>query len=443
MKTRTGNLFQRKPGGAYYVKVYVDKKPIVKSLGTSNRREAERRKAEFMAPYLTGDQVDTLKAVQAKLADRETELAKWEDENNPPPPLAHIWKSYEDAPQAPDSGYETAKRYRAQWQRFNAWLEKNHPETVHLHEITPTTVDAYVTDLRGAGFSPSTHNQHLNTLARIWDVLAERCRLTANPWKRITRLKASKVASRKQALTAGQLDAVLSAAAATPDIQDLLELLAFTGLREGDAVLMKWSAVDFKQRIMTLVPKKTERRNGAQIYVPMMPQVLDILNRRQAGKVLNPKAYVFPKLAAVYERDPSALSKQIRSVFESAGLETSEKRQGRRRAVVRYGCHSLRHTFITIAAAAGLPDALIRSITGHTSDRMAQHYQQLSAEIVSTAATRIQGTDAARLAKTLPAPTDAAGGELEALRGRILELSEQLDGMTKKQIKQELIIAAG
>jgi integrase len=439
MKTRTGNLFQRKPGGAWYVKVYVDHKAIIKSLGTNNRREAERRKADFMAPYLAGDAIDTLKAVQAKLSDRETELAKWEDEQHPPPTLAQIWRAYESAPQAPDSGYETAKRYRAQWQRFLRWLQANHPDAGHLHEITQAIVDKYATDLRSAGFAPGTHNQHLNTLARIWSVLADQCRLTTNPWKPITRLKASKVASRRQALTAGQLDAVLSAAAATPDIQDLLELLTFTGLREGDAVLMKWSAVDFKQRIITLVPKKTERRNGAHIYVPMMPQVLDVLNRRQSGQVLNPKAYVFPTLAAVYERAPSVLSKQIRGVFESAGLETSEKRQGRRRAVVRYGCHSLRHTFITVAAAAGLPDALIRSITGHSSDRMAQHYQQFSAAIVSDAATRIQGNGTPQ---ALPEPYDAAQRQLDALRGHILALAEQLTVDNIEEIRTQLNQAA-
>jgi integrase len=449
MKTRTGNLFQRKPGGAYYVKVYVDKKPIVKSLGTSNRRDAERRKAEFMAPYVTGDQVETLKAVQAKLADRETELAKWEDENNPPPELNAIWHRFLESPARPDSGESTLKQYHAEWKRFKEWLRKNHPAAkqktedgkeppLYLRDVTQELAAAYAKDLTAAKVSPSTFNQHRNLLRMIWRVLAKDCRLTANPWNDIHPRKLNALATRKRALTQTQFETLLLKAEGEPDLHDLFTVLAWTGLRLADAVLMKWGAVDFPQKVITLAPIKTARRQGKQVHIPLFPAVLDVLNRRQEGQVLNPKGFVFPELATKYEHDTSAVSKDITKIFEKAGIQTTEERADRENSVIVYGAHSLRHFFVTQATAAGMPAAMIKSITGHATDGMLEHYQQIGADLAADLATRIQGTDPALLADALPEPTDAAGGNLEALRGRILELAEQLDGKNWLKIKAEL-----
>ncbi len=441
MKTRTGNLFQRKPGGAYYVKVYVDKKPIVKSLGTSNRREAERRKAEFMAPYLTGDQVDTLKAVQSRLADRETELAKWEDEQNPPPPLAHIWHRFEQSPGRPDSGESTLKQYHAEWKRFRTWLEQNHPAAGTLRDVTTDHAAAYAKDLTAAKVSPSTFNQHRNLLRMVWRVLADECKLTVNPWEKITPRKLNQLASRKRALTPAQFDSLMAAVEVEPDFKDLFTVLAWTGLRLADAVLMKWASVDFSRRVISLAPMKTARRQGKLVHIPIFPAVLDVLNRRQEGHVLNPKGFVFPELAAQYDRDASAISKAITAAFDKAGMQTTEDRADRGRGVVVFGAHSLRHFFVTQATAAGMPAAMIKSITGHATDGMLEHYQQIGADLASDLATRIQGTDAALL-KTLPEPSDSVQGQLDTLRGRIRELAEQLAGNNWRKIKTELATLA-
>jgi len=55
--------------------------------------------------------------------------------------------------------------------------------------------------------------------------------------------------------------------------------------------------VEVEKNVLTLAPKKTERRQGKIIYIPMFPTVREVLNSRQSGKVLNPAGYVFPELA--------------------------------------------------------------------------------------------------------------------------------------------------
>jgi hypothetical protein len=52
---------------------------------------------------------------------------------------------------------------------------------------------------------------------------------------------------------------------------------------------------------------------------------------------------------------------------------------------------------VTSAAAAGLPSAVIKSITGHTSDAMSEHYQQFDAKLASDFAKQLTGKTPAAL----------------------------------------------
>lgn len=107
--------------------------------------------------------------------------------------------------------------------------------------------------------------------------------------------------------------------------------------------MLKWEAVDFLKGVITLAPQKTARRQGKVIAIPLFPIPRDVLTRREGGQPIKPSDYVFPDLAEVYEHDASALTKRISATFERAGIETTEKRNGRARAVTIYGTYSLRH----------------------------------------------------------------------------------------------------
>jgi integrase len=242
--------------------------------------------------------------------------------------------------------------------------------------------EAYAHDLSDAKYSPSTYNLHRNLLRLVWRVVGEQARCHGNPWDRVTLRKLQAHASRRHALTAGQFTALLDAAERDPDLHDLFMVLAWTGQRLVDAVMLRWGEIDFARGVITLVPRKTARRLGKQVNVPLFPALRPVLDRRQAaqGGVVIPSAQVFPALVSEYLRDRgAALSKRIAAVFNRAGMESSEEREGRAREVCVYGAHSLRHHFVTAAIAAGLPGAMIKSITGHATDDMLEHYQHMGA----------------------------------------------------------------
>lgn len=71
------------------------------------------------------------------------------------------------------------------------------------------------------------------------------------------------------------------------------------------------------------------------------------------------------------------LTKRIRQHFEACGIETQIKMKGRRNATVA-GFHSLRHTYVSLHAEAGTPQAIVRDLVGHGNVAMTEHYEHLS-----------------------------------------------------------------
>jgi integrase len=440
---RKGYLFQRGKKGVWYIQLVIDGKTIVKSTGATSKREAEKVRAEFLRPFALGDTRDTLQNIAGKLTATETELASVEAEHNPPPRLARIWDLFLESPSRPDSGPATLRRYEGEWDRFARWLAAKHPETEHLNQVTPAMAADYARDLNAAKLSASSYNQHRNLLRMVWRVLADECRLTVNPWDRITHRKLNSLANRKRSLTPAQFEALLNATETEPDLHDLFVLLAWTGLRRVDAVLMKWGAVDFARRVISLAPVKTARRQGKVVHIPIFPAALEVLNRRQEGKPVNPKGLVFPDMAADYERDATVLTKHVRQAFERAGIETTEDRADRQRNSAVYGCHSLRHFFVSAATAAGMPDAMIKSITGHATDGMLEHYQHLGADLAAGLADRIQSNgNAAKLpaAGLLPAgPTDTPPELVMSVLDEIRRLAKGQNAKTWKANKAAIL----
>lgn len=434
MKTRRGWLVKR--GRTFYATWEVNHKRFQRSTGCTTEKEALKVLARVMEPFLVEDTKKTLENVKTAIERADSRLAEIGD-GTPPLTLDKAWFAFEKSTARPDSGESTLRQYDAELRRFIRFMVKHHPGPVKDHpdqivmrDISEKVAEAYAADLNEAKVSPSTFNQHLNFLALLWRTLAKDIKGKANPWEGITRKWLNPLASRKRALTAAQFDSLLAAAEADPEARDLILILAWTGLRLIDAVKLTFGAVDFAKRVLSVVPQKTARRTGKAVMIPLFPAALEVLNRRHGDGVMRPGRYVFPELAEDYERDHGAnLSKRLQDIFGRAGMQTAEARAGKSRAVVVYGAHSLRHHFVSAASAAGLPAAMIKSITGHSTDQMLEHYQHIGAELAEEMARRIGDT------KALPPAESARLIEADAIRAIV----ERLTPENADQIKAELI----
>lgn len=457
MKSRTGYLFRKrgkdgKERLTWYVRIMVDGVPIVRSTETSNFKKAQRKRKDILAPYALGGKAEVMRAVVHRLEDTEQDKERLEAAANPPPEIAEVWNRFISSKARPDSGVATLQQYSAEWGRFAKWVVATHPGIEQIGHVTDKIAAEYASDMIAAKMTPSTFNQHIRLLRLVWRLLVSSDPLK-NPWdiKKIANKKVAKKGNRKHNLTPGQFEALLAATEKDVDLRDLFLLLGWTGLRLADGVLMKYSAVDFSVGVIAVIPRKTARTSGEEVYIPIFPTTMELLNRRQ-GPVLDPRAYVFPNLAKQYKQDRSSLTKSIAQAFTDAGMQTSEARQGRQRKAVIFGAHSLRHHFVTAATEAGFPAKMIRTITGHATDEMLGHYQQIGKELAAELATRIGSTPKRLLAPGLePAGNGNNAGALADKSGdagieplpvwakmRIQKWAEILSAKTWQTVKTEL-----
>ena len=102
---------------------------------------------------------------------------------------------------------------------------------------------------------------------------------------------------------------------------------------------------------------------------------------KELKKVERKTKHVLPELYLTYNRDNSAITKQIRKTFTAAGLSSSKNTYLQTgKIITETGAHSFRHSFVTTARLAGVPDAVIQSITGHNSIDMIDHYTHINAD---------------------------------------------------------------
>jgi integrase len=390
--------------------------------------EAERRR--ILAPFAARDAAEAQRQLVARLDTAEAAVVAADDAANPPLKIAAAAAAYRVSERRPDSGPVTLGRYFAQWNRFSGWAAS--AGIVFMRDVTRDHVKAYVADLGTAAFSASTFNQHVDTLARFWKVLADEARVTANPWGEVRHKTIDKIERRKRALTLDEASKVIETAE-PGDMRDLLVLVACTGQRLGDVCRLRWASVDLAAGIIELVPAKTRRRKGESVFIPILPQARAVLESR-----LGRKGYVLPVMAERYERDSASVSKVIQATFERAGIQTTRENSGGR-AIVEYGAHSMRHCFVTLARWAGLPDALIQKITGHSSAKMTDHYSQFDKAIVSRLShgfAALQTGGGGALA--LPAH-DATPPHREPLPPWARDLVESLTTRNVRVVKAELL----
>ena len=83
---------------------------------------------------------------------------------------------------------------------------------------------------------------------------------------------------------------------------------------------------------------------------------------------------VLPMISEWYRTSRWRVSGGLGEIFKAALITTSIKIEGRKHKTPEATFHSLRHTFVSFAANAGVPLHVVQSIVGHESTAMTRHY---------------------------------------------------------------------
>jgi integrase len=123
---------------------------------------------------------------------------------------------------------------------------------------------------------------------------------------------------------------------------------------------MQWSAIEWRKKLIRFTPSKTRK----PVTIPLHPQLeRELLKNPGIGKTP-----MFPSLAGKGTGGKHGLSGRFAAIMERAGIEgkiTQHAKGGR--ALSNLSFHSLRHSFNSAMANAGVSQEIRQQLTGHTS----------------------------------------------------------------------------
>ena len=364
----TGSL-QKEKNGTYTIRAMINGKHFSKSTRTKNREEAEKILEQFLRPFVKDDKVATYENLKAFAASAEQQ-AEIEEDKRPQMKLTEVWDAYLKSPERRDLSQTTLDAKKQVWRLWTEWMQTKHPEIEELRRVTVEMAEEYLAYLR-VDHSASTYNSRLCVIREMTRVVAEKARVKKNPWENMKQRDDD--SCRRRELTIEEIQRLARQARKQGDEWERLFCIGvYTGLRLGDCCNLEWKCVDLVRSIIQVIPHKTRKyAHGKPVTIPIHPTLAENLMRTKVSERLG---CVLPTIAGYYRRDRPKVSYTIGRIFRNAGIVTSVHVEGRKWKVPEATFHSLRHTFVSLAANAGIPLHIVQSIVGHESTAMTRHY---------------------------------------------------------------------
>jgi integrase len=256
---------------------------------------------------------------------------------------------------------KTAARYRQVIRDFITSLGNR--ANLALAHITPKDVLAYRNSIIAASKTARTANLSVKVVSAAFNAAVRQHFIESNP---ATALETLPIKTEERAtFTAAQVSKLIRAAEG--DWRGAIPLAYYTGARLGDVANMQWSAIDWHNKLIRFTPSKTQK----PVTVPLHPQLeRELLKKPGIGK-----APMFPSLAGRETGGRFGLSGRFAAIMEKAGIEgkiTQHTKGGR--ALSNLSFHSLRHSFNSAMANAGVSQEIRQKLTGHTSAEINTQY---------------------------------------------------------------------
>jgi integrase len=239
-----------------------------------------------------------------------------------------------------------------------------------LREITPTDIRSWRDALKRKGLAAPTVNDAIKTLRMPFKAAHDAGYIEINPCTKnsVRPVKDEDGNVEKDVFTPEQI-AALAEAAPSGDWSGAILAGYFTGLRLRDIADLEWGAVDLEKRIISVTTRKTRKA----ITVPIHPQFAAWLEKQTRGIG---KAPVFATLAGKAGGGKSGLSMAFKRIMGRAKIKGRllRKATGKGRSHSSLTFHSLRHSFNSAMANAGIALEVRQRLTGHSSPDMNRVY---------------------------------------------------------------------
>jgi integrase len=256
---------------------------------------------------------------------------------------------------------KTVARYRQVIRDFVVSLGKR--ANLFLAHITSKDVFAYRNSIIETGKTPRTANLSVKVVSAAFNAAVRQGYIQANPCTALESLPVK--AEEKATFSPAQISKLVRAAEG--DWKGAILFGYYTGARLGDVANMRWSAVDLELRLIRFMPSKTKK----PVTIPLHPD----LKRELFKKPGIGKAFLFPSLAGRGTGGHHGLSGGFAAIMEKADIRGKITRHTEGgRATSNLSFHSLRHSFNSAMANAGVSQEIRQLLTGHLSADQNRHY---------------------------------------------------------------------
>jgi integrase len=320
-------LYRREPIGVYYARLYVR---------GGNKWISLRTKTFSVAKLALHKHLSHTYAVQ----DAKTAIAIGKAT------MGDLAKVYLEGVELNGAIKDSTKQYRAKTIKylFRSWqgLEETAPA-----KVNETECRHWAAEYR-AKFSETLYNNTLDSVRHLFDLAIERGTIARNP---ATRIEKVRVLQKKLELPSrAEFHAIVAevrsagSGYSTGD-GDLVEFLAYSGLRATEASSVRWQDVDLERGRIYVAPGK----NSNSRIVPILEPMRDLLTRIQAE----------PRW---FKNETRRKAGCVLSVVEcEKALTAACARVG----VERLTRHDLRHLYATRCIEAGVDIPTVSRWLGH------------------------------------------------------------------------------
>ncbi len=326
--TSTKHLYKHK-SGTYYARLVVAGKPTWRSLKTKVFSVAKPELAKLLDENAYRTELSQETEVSEKMTGGQALTIRANQFANDP------------------ATKKSTKRY---WRDTVAILKKTWPEflTLEMRRVTGEQCEAWAGKTSKL-MSPWRFNKVLLVLKSLFKIAIKNGVRRTNPAMSVKRAKtrrkdlSNKLPSQSRF---GEWVAALRKrkGRSAQKKADMVELLAYTGMRLGESRWVKWRHCDFEKGVLLVEGEPTDgTKSGKFRWIPMIPAARKLLERLKAEQETKPEDYVLRVKTA------NAAMKQ------AAGTISMDKLTH----------HDLRHLFATMCIEAGVDIPTLSHWLGH------------------------------------------------------------------------------
>ena len=328
-------------GKTWYANYQHDGRQVRRSLGTGNKKEGILRAQRIEADLDRGDAAGPVQVAT----------------------IGDVINAFLQATELDNRAPKTLGKYRLVTSRVRTLADTR--RRTHIAHLDHQFADAFRAGLKQAELSPKTIYNAM-VIVRSLTLFAHRRRMCdIDP---LAGYKLHKPKPTPQPCWSPQeADAILADSPMT--YRPYFTFLRETGCRAGEGKYLTWSDVDLDRHEIFIRPKDGWKpKTGDQRKVPITARLAELL-----GSIPRLGRWVFTAPTTIRLPQPDRQIQERRALLALKRVLSRLKLDGH--------LHTFRHTFISQALMAGVPEAVVRSWVGHVDPEILRLYTHVSDDV--------------------------------------------------------------